>query len=207
VYTLSTWTADLRPGGRWKSEGKGADGHSFSVEGEYLRVEPPRLIVQTWQPSWDGGNSTTIHYELEPIEGGTRLTVRHEGFGDRAAACEDHGRGWVRVIGWLVAHLEAPRRTFLCRLIPPRPSFAQDMSPEERAMMGEHASYWRDLIEKRVAVAFGPVADPAGFWGMALIVVSDEAEARRVTDADPAIRANRGLHYQILPLASAVLRG
>ena len=40
---------DVRPGGKWRSDGIGADGKEFYVEGEYLEVVPPRLLVHTWK--------------------------------------------------------------------------------------------------------------------------------------------------------------
>jgi uncharacterized protein YndB with AHSA1/START domain len=109
TYRTEEWTSDLRVGGRWRSRGRGADGRPFSVGGEFLKIDPPRLLVQTWQPDWaEGGLATTITYRLEPTAGGTRLTLRHEGFGEHRAACESHGRGWERVLGWLDAYVTAP---------------------------------------------------------------------------------------------------
>ena len=32
---------------------------------------------------------------------------------------------------------------FYCKLNAPRPTFLQDMSPDEAAIMKEHAVYWR----------------------------------------------------------------
>ena len=37
LYRVTKWTGDARRGGRWRSEGVGADGHEFSVEGEHCR--------------------------------------------------------------------------------------------------------------------------------------------------------------------------
>jgi uncharacterized protein YndB with AHSA1/START domain len=107
MYRTTEYTADLRPGGRWRAVGVGADGRSFSVDGEFREVDPPRKLVQTWRPGWEGGHETTITYRLEPIEGGTRVIVRHEGFADRVESCRSHGEGWERVLGWLAAHLTA----------------------------------------------------------------------------------------------------
>ena len=56
------------------------DGHLFSVRGEYIEVSPPTRLVRTWLADWDGGNATTLTYELSSIDGGTRLTLWHEGF-------------------------------------------------------------------------------------------------------------------------------
>ena len=48
LYRVTEWKADVRRGGRWQSDGVGADGRTFRVEGEYLEVDPPRLLVHTW---------------------------------------------------------------------------------------------------------------------------------------------------------------
>src|SRR5262245_47193804 len=90
VYRTTEWVQDLRVGGRWKATGKGADGSPFSVEGEFLEIDAPRRLVHSWKPEWDGGHVTRVTYRLEPIERGTRVTVRHEGFGDRAESCRNH---------------------------------------------------------------------------------------------------------------------
>lgn len=105
TYRTTSWKGDVRVGGTWIAEGVGSDGAPFSVRGEYLEVSPPHTLVQTWHAEWDGGERTVVTYRLEPIAGGTRVTVRHEGFGDRAAACRDHTDGWERVLGWAQDHL------------------------------------------------------------------------------------------------------
>jgi uncharacterized protein YndB with AHSA1/START domain len=104
LYRTKRWTGDLRPGGEWRSEGLGADGTPFAVSGEFLEVDPPHKLVHTWKADWDGGNTTTVTYRLEAIEGGTRVTVRHEGFGERTASCTAHANGWARVLTWLRDH-------------------------------------------------------------------------------------------------------
>src|ERR1041385_5767729 len=50
MYRVTGGHADVRPGGTWASEGVGADGTKFRVDGEYLEVDPPRLLVHTWNP-------------------------------------------------------------------------------------------------------------------------------------------------------------
>jgi hypothetical protein len=49
---------------------------------------------------------------------------------------------------------------FLYRLLPPRPTFAQDMNSAEADVMQRHVAYWQDLLNRDVALAFGPVLDP-----------------------------------------------
>lgn len=48
---------------------------------------------------------TKVTYTLDAIPGGTRLTVRHEGFGRRSESCTSHANGWERVLVWLIAHV------------------------------------------------------------------------------------------------------
>ncbi len=91
---------------------------------------------------------------------------------------------------------------FLCKLIPPRPSFAQDMSPEEAAAMQEHSAYWKDKADKGVVLAVGLVGDPKGFWGVGVLEVEDEVQLKHLTENDPAITSGHGLTYEtyLMPL-------
>jgi hypothetical protein len=90
---------------------------------------------------------------------------------------------------------------FLLKLRPPRASFISDMTEAEAGLMGEHAAY---LKSAEGVVLFGPVADPAGPWGMAVVSVADEKAAEAITAKDPLIRADTGFSYEILPMLSAV---
>lgn len=207
MYRVTAFQIDLRTGGAWRSEGVGADGTPFHVGGKVLELDPPRKLVQSWEPSWEpDAPATTVAYLLDPIATGTRLTVRHSGFGQRTASCESHASGWERVLSWLSGHFSpAPeRRYFLCRLLPARPSFMMDMSAEERAVMMAHAQYWSGKLAEGSVVAFGPVADPAGGWGVGIVAARDEAELREFQSEDPAIKSNIGLRYETLPMLTAV---
>ena len=118
VYRVTEWKADLRPGGKWSSVGVGADGKPFGVEGEYLEVTPPRLLVHTWVASWTGPLKTTVRWELTPqsVHGlhsngphkagtGTLLKIQHEGFSVAPQAAPPHAEGWKRVMGWLEGYV------------------------------------------------------------------------------------------------------
>jgi hypothetical protein len=96
-------------------------------------------------------------------------------------------------------------RFFLVRLIAPRASFMQDMSPAERAAMGEHGAYWRRRLEAGEVIVFGPVDDPGGGWGLGVVRAADEAGVRAFEAEDPAVR-KLGMHYEILPMLTAVFR-
>jgi len=95
---------------------------------------------------------------------------------------------------------------FLCRLIPPRPSFAKDMTAPEAKAMHEHVAYWTDLLGKGKAIAFGPVMDPKGPWGVGIVSVTDQAELRELQADDPAIRAQIGLKYEAYEMPQVVHR-
>jgi hypothetical protein len=95
---------------------------------------------------------------------------------------------------------------FLLRLVAPRPTFAADMTAEEAELMKVHGAYWQEKLAEGVAVAFGPVLDPAGAWGLGLVRVEDEEAVRAYIAEDPVIRAGRGFRYEILPMMALVSR-
>ena len=95
---------------------------------------------------------------------------------------------------------------FLYKLIPPRPTFPQDMTPAEQDLMQEHAIYWKGLIDNGVALVFGPVAEPSGPWGLAIFEAEDESEAHRLGSGDPTIKADAGFDYKVFPMPLGVTR-
>jgi uncharacterized protein YndB with AHSA1/START domain len=101
LYRTSDYVIDLRPGGRWSCKATGKDGAQSTVGGEYITVDPPRLLEYTWEPSWDNFATSRVRIELEPRGSGTRLTIRHAGFEGREKMAENHRDGWTRVFGWL----------------------------------------------------------------------------------------------------------
>lgn len=95
---------------------------------------------------------------------------------------------------------------FLLRLLPPRPSFQQDMTPAERQIMQDHVRYWTGMSQQGKAIAFGPVVDPRGGWGVGLLEAADAAEAHAITGNDPAILSRTGFKTEVLPMPMLVLR-
>jgi hypothetical protein len=95
---------------------------------------------------------------------------------------------------------------FMLKLLPPRPDFAFSLSPEEAALMGRHVVYWRELLTTGRAIICGPVADPAGPWGLGILRVADAAEMTALTGADPVILAACGFRYETLPMLQAMTR-
>lgn len=95
---------------------------------------------------------------------------------------------------------------FLLRLSPPRPSFPFDATETEKALFADHSDYWLGKADRGEAIAVGPVFDPAGTWGLALVEAEDDAAARSLADADPVIRADAGFAYTLAPVPSLILR-
>jgi uncharacterized protein YndB with AHSA1/START domain len=105
TYSTTNWQVDLRPGGAWSSEPKSAaDGSLSRVHGQYLEVDRPRLLVFTWQPSWENFHETVIRIEFSPTATGTHVKVVHSGFGERGVPAGSSAEGWKRVLGWLADH-------------------------------------------------------------------------------------------------------
>ena len=77
--------------------------------------------------------------------------------------------------------------TFVFRLQAPRPTFALDMTDDEREIMGRHAAYWQPLLDARRMVVFGPVLDSTGSWGLGVVEADDEDEIRAFAAGDPAV--------------------
>jgi uncharacterized protein YciI len=88
---------------------------------------------------------------------------------------------------------------FLYRLVPPRRTFAQDMSPAEAEVMQRHVGYWQDLLNRDVALAFGPVLDPEDPWGLGLLDLEDEQAARAIGESDPAVESGI-CSYEVVPM-------
>jgi uncharacterized protein YciI len=73
-------------------------------------------------------------------------------------------------------------------------------------LMGRHIAYWTRLLERRVAVAFGPVADPAGGWGAGITEAESEQAARDLHIDDPAV-ATGLCTFEVYPMPGAIVRG
>ena len=111
VYTVRDWIAEVRTGGKYTMMVQRPDGSGLPASGEFLVVDPPRKLSHTRKYDWDypelGRRVTTVTFLLEPVEGGTRITMRHEGFEGLSKPAYDHAGGWERFLGWLRDYLES----------------------------------------------------------------------------------------------------
>jgi uncharacterized protein YndB with AHSA1/START domain len=108
-YRMTNWSADLRVCGPWSVSVRFADGNINGGSGEFAEIEVPRKIVMTRRFEEHpllGNRETTITYRLDPVAGGTRLTVRDEGFLGRSEAAYGNAEHWERVLGWLRTYFD-----------------------------------------------------------------------------------------------------
>jgi uncharacterized protein YciI len=90
---------------------------------------------------------------------------------------------------------------YVLYLNPPRPTFIMDMSDEERTIMGRHVEYWNKFMEKGKIIAFGPVLDPAGVYGVGIAEVESEEELKDFIKNDPANGVNS---YEYYPMKAII---
>ncbi|HEX9168725.1 MAG TPA: YciI family protein [Roseiarcus sp.] len=95
---------------------------------------------------------------------------------------------------------------YLCRLRPPRPTFIDDMTPDEALLMRAHREYWTPSVETGVVVAMGPVADPAGGYVVAIIEAATSLALDVMLEADPVIAAGRSFAYEKFPMPAIAVR-
>ena len=94
---------------------------------------------------------------------------------------------------------------YCVRLLPQRPSFPADITPQEGEAMQRHVGYWSSLAQAGHALLFGPVADPKGSWGLGVIEAEDEAALRGMLGQDPVILAALGFQHEVLPMPRGVI--
>jgi uncharacterized protein YndB with AHSA1/START domain len=94
---------DLRPGGegvlRWDE---------IEVRVTVEEVSPPSRFSYRWEPSNtpSGGPTTLVEFELEEIEGGTRLSLVESGFAAlKPESRKENEFGWDEELGHLRAYV------------------------------------------------------------------------------------------------------
>jgi hypothetical protein len=91
---------------------------------------------------------------------------------------EGGGSGHIKVDG-----------LYACELIPPRPTFMEDMDAEEQEILARHTAYWNRAIQRGIAVLYGPVIGARGAWGLGVFHAEDGKAARAFVEADPAVES------------------
>jgi uncharacterized protein YndB with AHSA1/START domain len=119
TFHVTDSASDFRPGGKWLHNGVGPTGQKFHMEGEYLDIDPPRLLVHTRRADFVGPFDTVVRWELEPrdvrelhtggshrVGTGTLVRVRHSGFAGHPEQAQSHRAGWDASMYWLKAYVE-----------------------------------------------------------------------------------------------------
>ena len=105
-FRCTDFESDLRTGGLWRSTGVDGLGRPFEAKGEYIEIDPPRLLVQTWVASWTSQVKTTVRWELESKGDGTLVRHQHSGLAAHPQMSKSF-RGWPKILSWLQAYLES----------------------------------------------------------------------------------------------------
>lgn len=94
---------------------------------------------------------------------------------------------------------------YVLKLYAPRPTFSQDKSEAEFALLTQHVSYWKQLLESDTALIYGPIKDSDGAGGLVIFKAKDQTEAEMIIGKDPAVSA---LHftYKLLPMPRAIVK-
>lgn len=92
------------------------------------------------------------------------------------------------------------KKYYFLKLNPPRPTFATDRSDEETAIMQRHVAYWSTYVNDGIAIVLGPVMDPKGIYGIAVVEVENEDQLNKIIAGDPANGLNK---YEVYPMPRA----
>jgi uncharacterized protein YciI len=97
------------------------------------------------------------------------------------------------------------KQHYFVKLIPPRPTFPTDITDAERALMEQHAAYFRQQFEAGNVLIYGPVMASGGAFGVGVLEVADESDALRVMNNDPSVLG--GLNrFELNPMRVPVSR-
>jgi uncharacterized protein YndB with AHSA1/START domain len=93
-FTVPECELDVRPGGAWRTCMRSPDGNLHCVSGVYREIVPPKRLVYTWSWETEGPpHETLVTIELVARDGGTDLTLLHQGFKSDDSR-DQHAGGW-----------------------------------------------------------------------------------------------------------------
>jgi uncharacterized protein YndB with AHSA1/START domain len=116
TWNPSVAEVDLRVGGSYRLAMQDPDADApHTVQGRYLEVRPPELLVYTW--AWEDGDGqlgpeSTVTVKFLAGEQRTTVTLEHSGLSSPDSR-DKHGQGWMGCMSCLEALLEqlAPQST------------------------------------------------------------------------------------------------
>lgn len=86
---------------------KTPDGKRVFIVGRIIEVSPPHRLVHTQQLTMRDDPPTVVAWELEEIDGGTRVTLRHTGWPDGTPKLGNVDRTWAGILRELKRLLES----------------------------------------------------------------------------------------------------
>lgn len=92
---------------------------------------------------------------------------------------------------------------FFARLVPNRPDFPANMTPEEGAAMQGHGAFLGEHLATGTLVVAGPVFDPGGTFGLGIFEANTVDEVRAWLEHDPAKAVGT---YEVLPMGPTLAR-
>ena len=112
-HSVKSASIDLTENGSWRFEFDAEEGTVNAVHGTYLRIDANRQLVFSWMHEKTGDDGllettpvSTVTVTFEPLETGTRLTIRHEGTATESGR-RGVGDGWSRALASLEAWLNS----------------------------------------------------------------------------------------------------
>lgn len=100
--------------------------------------------------------------------------------------------------------MSAKKLEFMYIIRPHKENFVETMTEEEANIMGIHFGYLEDLHKQGKLILAGPVT--TGEFGVAILEVDSEDEARYIMENDPAV-INGVVKPTLYPYRVSLLRG
>ena len=72
-----------------------------------------------------------------------------------------------------------------------------DMTSEEKDIMQRHVEYWKPYVNDGTVIVLGPVLDPSGAYGIAVVEVEDKNHLNELISNNPTNGLNS---YEIYPM-------
>lgn len=109
LFRIMEAECDLRVGGKWRMRVAGSCGPGQSdsiVYGEYRTIEPPSLLIFTWNREHEDHPETLVRWDLDEKNGVTRVRVTHSGLVTEALKARNSG--WPMIVELLAAYMAQP---------------------------------------------------------------------------------------------------
>ncbi len=86
---------DAKVDGLWNSEQE-FEGKRWPHYGRFVKLEPGKLVEETWMSEATQGLESVVRFELSPKDGGTEVKITHSGLPEEQAG--NHREGWTQIL-------------------------------------------------------------------------------------------------------------